>query len=82
MRAYGVLEETVRGLVEAEGLDVDLDDAVWLCWSAMQGLVVLEPKIVVINASKGGSDDLATADIVRRFTALIVDGLRGRAPKR
>jgi AcrR family transcriptional regulator len=77
MRAYGVLEDSVRALVDAEGLDVDLDDAVWLAWSATQGLVVLEPKILVINAAKGAGEDLSTADIVRRFTALIVAGLRG-----
>jgi hypothetical protein len=77
-----VLEDTVRALVEAEGLDVDLDDAVWLCWSATQGLVVLEPKIVVINAAKGGTEDLSTAAIIRRFTRLIVGGLRGGAAPR
>ena len=41
LRAYGLLEDTVRDLIRGEDLDVDLDDAVWLCWSAMQGLVVV-----------------------------------------
>jgi AcrR family transcriptional regulator len=75
LRAYGVLEDTVRDLIRAEDLDVDLDDGVWLCWSAMQGLVVLEPKIARVSALHGGPA-VATRDLVRRFTALIVAGMR------
>ena len=74
-RAYGQLEDTVRAIIEAEGLDVDLDAAVWLCWSAVQGLVVLEPKIARINEHRGGSD-VTTDDLVRRFTRTIVAGVR------
>jgi AcrR family transcriptional regulator len=77
MRAYGELEDTVRALIDAEGLDVQVDDAAWLCWSAMQGLLVIEPKISIINARRGG-DEVATADLVRRFTALIVAGMRAQ----
>jgi AcrR family transcriptional regulator len=76
LQAYGVLERTVQELIEAEQLDVGLDDATWLCWSAMQGLVVLEPKIKMVNALKGGPET-STADIVRRFTDLMVNGIRG-----
>jgi len=79
MRAYGVLEDTVRAVIESEALDVDLDDAAWLCWSAMQGLVVLEPKIARIGTLKGG-DAVATPDLVRRFTGLIVAGMRSLSP--
>jgi AcrR family transcriptional regulator len=75
--AYGVLERTVQELIDAEQLSVAVDDATWLCWSAMQGLVVLERKIRMINSLKGGADT-STADLVRRFTNLMVDGLRGR----
>lgn len=75
LRAYAVLEDTVRSFIDSEDLDVDLDDATWLCWSAMQGLVVLEPKIVGLNALQGG-DDLTVGDLVRRFTSLIVAGMR------
>jgi AcrR family transcriptional regulator len=77
MRAYGELEDAVRALIDAEGLDVEVDDAAWLCWSAMQGLLVIEPKISIINARRGG-DSVATADLVRRFTALIVAGMRAQ----
>ena len=68
----------MRAIIEAEGLDVDVDDAVWLCWSAVQGLVVLEPKIVRINEHRGGSD-VTTDDLVRRFTRTIVAGVRASA---
>lgn len=75
LRAYGLLEDTVRDLIRGEDLDVDLDDAVWLCWSAMQGLVVLEPKIARLSALHGGPA-VATRELVRRFTSLIVAGMR------
>ena len=77
--AYGVLEDTVRALLADEGLDTDLDHATWLCWSAMQGLVTLEPKIALLKKAKGGAD-VSTRDLVRHFTQLILDGLRHAAP--
>jgi AcrR family transcriptional regulator len=76
LSAYAVVERVVRELLEAEQLDVPLDDATWLCWSAMQGLVVLEPKISLINELQSGSP-ISTAELVARFTRLIVNGMRG-----
>jgi len=38
--------------------------------------VVLEPKINVINELKAGTP-ISTAQLVARFTRLIVDGMRG-----
>jgi AcrR family transcriptional regulator len=75
MRAYAVLEDTVRSLIEAEDLDVDLDAATWLCWSAMQGLVALGPKLDVI-AQHHGRPQPSSAALVRQFTSIIVAGLR------
>jgi AcrR family transcriptional regulator len=75
LRAYGILEDTVRAIIESERLQVELDDATWLCWSAMQGLVVLEPNILRLNEDKGGPD-VATRDLVCRFASLIVAGMR------
>jgi AcrR family transcriptional regulator len=75
LQAYGVLEATVRTLIESDHLDVELDHAVWLCWSAMQGLVVLGPKLAMLNEIQGGADE-NTRDLVRRFTQIIVNGLR------
>lgn len=78
MLAYGVLEGTVQELIERDRLDVDLDEATWLCWSTMQGLVALAPKLAII-AEHHGRADPSTRDLVRRFTALIVAGLRHQA---
>jgi AcrR family transcriptional regulator len=77
LEAYAVVEGAVADLIDAEQLDVDVDDATWLCWSAMQGLVVLEPKISVINELKAGPP-IATAELVARFTGLIINGMRGK----
>ena len=80
LRAYGVLEQTVRALLESERLDVAPDDATWLCWSAVQGLVVLESKISLINTIRNGSP-ISTSELVERFTQLMVDGIRGTGPR-
>jgi AcrR family transcriptional regulator len=76
MSAYGVLENAVRSLIDDESLDVDLNDAVWLCWSTMQGLVALSPQISGISELKSGTP-VETPELVRRFTKLMVNGLRG-----
>ena len=75
LAAYAVLENTLRDLLAAEQLPVNVDDATWLCWSAMQGLVVLEPKIAVINHLRGGKP-ITTDELVRRYTHLMLNGLR------
>jgi hypothetical protein len=43
----------------------------------MQGLVVLEPRVAGLSVRKG-TGAVATADLVRRFTALIVAGMRAQ----
>ena len=78
LHAYGVLEDTVRTLIETEQLGVDLDVATWLCWSSMQGLVALEPKLTALNERLRGTD-FSTPDLVRQFTALLVAGMRSTA---
>lgn len=75
MRAYAVLENTVRELIESEHLSVDLDDATWLCWSTMQGLVTLGPKLDIIARRKGRPEP-SNADLVREFAVRVVAGLR------
>lgn len=74
-RAYAVLEDTVRELIERDRLVVDLDEATWFSWSTMQGLVALDAKISRISEARTGAPT-STADLVRRFTSLIVAGLR------
>jgi AcrR family transcriptional regulator len=75
-QAYGVLERSVTALIESEGVNAPVDDVAWLCWSAMQGLVTLEPNLTKLSSSRGGGD-ISVDDIVRRFTNVIVNGVRG-----
>lgn len=77
--AYTVLEETVRSIIDRESLDVDLDEATWQCWATMQGLVTLQPKLWSLAEHKG-LDEPSIADLVRRFTEVVVAGLRSHAP--
>jgi AcrR family transcriptional regulator len=76
MRAYAVLQDTLQAIIDAERLAIPIDDATWFCWSTIQGLVVLGPKIQVINEHHRGAS-VSTHELVRRFTDLIVAGLRG-----
>ncbi len=78
MSAHAVLRDTVAELVDAEGLDVDVDLASELCWAAMQGLVVLGPKLDLIDAIQE-REPLPTHARVRRLTSLMLDGIRHAA---
>lgn len=75
MRAYAVLEDTVRSLIDREDLTVDLDSATWFCWSTMQGLVTLGPELDVI-ARRRDVPQRSSAELVRQFSSMIVAGLR------
>jgi len=75
LEAYGVLEDTVRALIDAEELSVDVDEASWLCWSAMQGLVELSPKLSRVTLLRDTPPP--TVDVlIERFTHMMVDGFR------
>jgi hypothetical protein len=75
MAAHAVLHATVSELIEAEGLDVDVDVAAELCWAAMQGLVVLQPKLALLD-TMAGAEPVAVETRVRRLTTLMLDGIR------
>ena len=74
MAAYGVLVETVEAIARAHNPDLVIDDAVKLCWSTMQGLVELRPKLARIDV---GEDHgvVSIEDRVSRFTSLLVAGM-------
>jgi AcrR family transcriptional regulator len=74
--AYEDLENGVKAIIDSEGLGVPLDDATWMCWSTMQGLVQLAPKINVISQFKRG-EQVTTDELIDRFTHIILNGLRG-----
>jgi AcrR family transcriptional regulator len=75
LRAYGVLHAAVGELIAAEGLEADVTAAVELCWATMQGLVVIEPKLALID-ERNGRSSLTTRDRIRRLTTLMLDGIR------
>ncbi len=75
LRAYAVLHDVVEGLIAAEGLTADVDVTAELCWASMQGLVVLEPKLALIDEI-AGRPPIGTGDRVRRLVQLILDGVR------
>jgi AcrR family transcriptional regulator len=77
MRAYGVLEDAVRAVAERYNPDLSIFEAANLCWSSMQGLLTLHPKIVRIAEARG-EDAVDLEGTVTRFTTLLLDGLRGR----
>lgn len=76
LEAYSALESVVQRVIDQEGMRIDVDDAAWMCWSAMQGIVQLESKINAIHELHGGEGPVSTADLVRRFTTIIVRGMR------
>lgn len=75
MQAYSVVEGAIQAIIDGERLPVDIDEATWFCWSTMQGLVTLEPKISLISEMKTGKPASVT-HLVNQFTAMIVAGLR------
>ena len=74
--AFAFLEQTVRELADRYRPDLDVRTAAYLCWSAMQGLVVLRPKFERLSAVDG----LPPVDLdglVERFTTLMLEGIIG-----
>ena len=56
VRARGVRRPGAHGAarsIDAEGVDRPVDDAAWMCWSAMQGLVVIEDKLGMLAELRG-----------------------------
>lgn len=74
MTAYGVLEDTIRSLAELHNPELDIGDASKLCWSAMQGLVELGPKLSRLDADVHGQP-VPPEELVARFTPLLVAGM-------
>lgn len=73
--AHAILEDTVRDLIESEQIDAELDVVTSLCWSMVQGLVVLGPKLDM-TCELTGRPLPPRPELIRQFTDLIVNGLR------
>ena len=74
LQGYGVLESTIQRLIDERGSEIDHNDATWMCWSMMQGLVQLTPKITMIAEVKG-LPPVSTDELVTRFVTQFVRGL-------
>lgn len=74
-RAFGALEDTLVALRDAENPDLDVDEAARLCWSAMQGLVVLYPSIASLDAQRERVTP-PIGEMAEAFSCLMLDGLR------
>lgn len=79
--AHKVLVDTVTALCEAEGLAVDRDDAVKLCWASMQGLLVLHPSMAHLDQA-AGLEPVDRDVLVTRFTHLLIDAFRAHPAPR
>jgi AcrR family transcriptional regulator len=75
MHAYALLDDTVRGLIESEQLDVDPDVVTAMCWSSVQGLVVLSPKLTKACDARN-RPQFVRPELLRQFTLITVNGLR------
>lgn len=74
LAAYGELEAAVAAVAARHNSGLDIAEAARLCWSAMQGLVVLQAKFAVLDRLHVEPSH-SLDDHVERFTRLIVDGL-------
>lgn len=75
MRSYGVLVQTVEALIAEEGLSADANDATTLCWCAMQGFVVLRPKVDLVDGLQG-LPPVSVGERIGRFVDLLLNGIR------
>ena len=80
LAAYAVLESAVAAVAERHNPNLCIPDAARLCWSAMQGLVVLQAKFILLDGLHARASSTLD-DHVERFTMLIVNGLLSR-PRR
>lgn len=79
MRAFSVLEQTVREFANDHNPQLDVGTASRFCWSAMQGLVTLHPKFLRIDQATA-EPSIAIEALVQRFTELLISGLGAPTP--
>jgi AcrR family transcriptional regulator len=77
LAAYAVLESAIRAIADTYNPQLDINSAANLAWSAMQGLLVLYPKMTLVTELHGlpQEDIEATA---AKFCRLLADGFRTR----
>jgi AcrR family transcriptional regulator len=72
--AFSVLVETIAEIANERNRALNVEDAARLCWSAMQGLVQLHPKIARIDVIDGKPPS-TTEDLVSKFTNIMLAGI-------
>lgn len=76
MAAYGVLESTVRRMLDDAGSSAEVHEVAAMVWSTMQGLVELGPKFDVISTFQD-RPPIAVPALIERFARIIARGVRG-----
>ncbi len=72
--AFGVVEAAVQAIADEFRPDLDVRTAARLCWAAMQGLLQIHPKLVLMD-EMAGHPARSTDELVADFTDLIVHGI-------
>lgn len=78
-RAYSHLERALTAVRDAHNPDLDINTAARLCWSMVQGLVVLYDGMTARGLDDAG-DDCTIGDLAESFCGLVMDGLRSAKP--
>ena len=77
LAAYAVLEAAIRAIAETHNPELDIVGAANLTWSAMQGLLVLYPKVTLVAQLLGQPhEDIELT--AAKFGRLLADGFRSR----
>lgn len=74
LQAFGLLESTIQSIADTHNPTLAVATAARLCWSAMQGLVELQPKMVRLDELLGQAT-LNIEDTAEGFSALLISGL-------
>ena len=77
-RAYAHLHHGLEAIRDAYNPDLDVDDAARLCWSAMQGLVVLYDGMMGREMTHGG-EPAPIGDLAASFCRTLLSGLAPKA---
>lgn len=73
VRAYEALQRVIVMIRDQRNPDLDVDAASTFCWSAIQGLVALSPKLEQVAADTGTT--LASLDtLIEQFAHFMVNG--------
>jgi hypothetical protein len=77
LAAYAVLETAIRAIADTYNPELDINNAANLAWSAMQGLLVLYPKMTLV-AQLHGQPQEDIENTAAKFCQLLADGFRTR----